>query len=263
MDTNAQNFKLMTYNLRYDNPKDSANNWQFRKEEVAKMIQKHSPDLLGTQEGKINQINELANLIPEYFWIGVGRDDGKESGELMAIFYKKDRLEMLDHGHFWLSDQPEIAGSRAWESACARMVTWAKFKDKQSEKIFFHFNSHFDHQSSKARKESAHLLKQRISDISQGEFSFFTADLNLNPSDSVYPILQTFLNDFRLSATKVQHRNSTFNDFVGLQAGVLIDFVGTTDQNIKANFFVVDESKKADGRFPSDHFPIVVELVLN
>ena len=156
-----KSFKVMTFNIRLNTPVDGPNQWPHRKTFAASMIRFHHADITGLQEAMKDQVDDLTALLPEYDWFGIGRDDGKEAGEFMAIFYRKDRFEVLEQSTFWLSETPETV-SKGWDAMCFRVVTWGKFKDKVTGKIFFLFNTHFDHVCEIARRESAKLLLQRI-----------------------------------------------------------------------------------------------------
>ena len=125
-----------TFNIRYDNPADSLNNWQYRKDNVAEFIKKQGIDIVGMQEVLYNQLEDLKSRLPEYAEVGVGREDGKTKGEYAPLFYKKDRFEVLDSNTFWLSQYPDSVGFIGWDGACTRIATWAKLKDKKNGKVF-------------------------------------------------------------------------------------------------------------------------------
>ena len=144
---------VMSFNIRYDNLEDSLDNWQYRKDRAANAIRFYDVDILGTQEVLHNQLEDLKQRLPEYGVIGVGREDGKEKGEYSALWYKKDRFNLLDSGYFWLSETPEVAGSKGWDGACERIASWAKLQDKVSGKEFFALNTHLDHVGVAARRE--------------------------------------------------------------------------------------------------------------
>lgn len=159
-------FRAMSFNLRFDCPEDGANAWGYRKDIVASTIRFHKADICGVQEALRSQVNDLVERLPEYSWIGVGRDDGKDGGEFCAIFYRKDRFRSLDSGTFWLSETPSKEGSKSWGSACRRISTWGRFQlltpgFSSTPEVFF-FNAHFDHHSVKARSESSLLLTKHI-----------------------------------------------------------------------------------------------------
>jgi len=161
--------KVMTYNIRYNNPNDGENAWPKRKELVANLVRFHQVDLLGVQEALKDQMDDLSQLLPEFNWIGAGRDDGREKGEYSSILFRKERFALLQQRTFWLSATPEQAGSIGWDAAITRVCTWGKFKDKQTGKIFFLFNSHFDHVGERARLESAGLILKNIQALAKVE----------------------------------------------------------------------------------------------
>ena len=155
---------VATYNLRYNTPKDGINAWPERKEMVESLIRYHDFDLFGVQEALRGQLNDLLAM-KDFSFVGKGRDDGKEAGEHSAIFYKKDRFQVLQTGDFWLSETPDKP-SLGWDATCCnRICSWAKFKDLQSGKEFFFFSVHFDHQGVEARRQSGKLMVQKIKEI--------------------------------------------------------------------------------------------------
>ena len=175
---------VMTFNMRYDNPHDSANNWQFRRDRVARVIESQSIDIFGAQELLINQLNDLKGLLPGYAEVGVGRDDGAEAGEFNPVFYRADRFELLDWGTFWLSETPEQAGSKGWDGACNRLATWTVLRDCDGRELFF-INTHLDHVGETARREGVSLLLERIARLSAGRPVVLTGDFNAEPESAV------------------------------------------------------------------------------
>ncbi len=180
---------LMTFNVRNDNPEDSLNNWKYRKDFAASMIRFYDIDVLGTQEVLNNQLNDLLSALPQYTYAGVGRLDGKKAGEYSAIFYKKDKFDLLDSGNFWLSENPSAAGVKGWDAACERIVTWVILKEKKTEKKFAFINTHFDHVGKIARRESAKLLLSRVDEIAKGLPLFVSGDFNSTPQSEVVTML--------------------------------------------------------------------------
>lgn len=144
-------FKVMTYNLKYASP-NPPNAWLQRRPVMVELIRQQAPDVIGTQEGLYQQLKDLASDLSEYAWIGLGRDGGSR-GEFMAVFYRHDRLEPVEFDHFWLSDTPEAIGSTTWGNKTRRMATWVKFHDRQIDKPFYFFNTHFDNQVEVARQK--------------------------------------------------------------------------------------------------------------
>ncbi len=135
------------------------------------------------QEALHVQMNDLQKALPDFKYAGVGRTDGKQDGEYSAIFYNAKKLQLLESKTFWLSETPTVAGSKSWDAAITRIVTWAKFKDIESSKTFFVFNTHFDHIGKVARRESAKLLLKKINEIAGNSSVIITGDFNATPGD--------------------------------------------------------------------------------
>ncbi|MCM1504860.1 MAG: endonuclease/exonuclease/phosphatase family protein [Muribaculum sp.] len=178
-------FNVMSFNIRFDSPEDSLNNWQYRKDRAANAIKFYDADILGTQEVLKNQLDDLNERLPQYTSIGVGREDGKEEGEYSALFYKTDRFDNLESGTFWLSETPDSAGSLGWDAACVRVATWARLKDKASQRTLFVLNTHLDHVGATARHESIKLILSKIDQLSDGAPVIVTGDFNSSPEEDV------------------------------------------------------------------------------
>ena len=263
--------RVMTFNIRYDEPRDKENAWPNRKELVASMIRFHQADLVGVQEALERQMIDLEKLLPDYAWVGVGRDDGKAGGEFSAILYRKSRFSQLETATFWLSQTPEVPG-KGWDADYPRIVTWIKLKDSTTGKIFFHFNTHFDNRGERARQESARLLLNRITTKAGRLPVVVTGDFNFNESSIGYHILtgktldkeippQSSLRDARYLSPHGHHGpTSTFNEFKALIPDMKIDFV-----LVKGTLKVLQHGALSDtwnGRFPSDHLAVLAEIVI-
>lgn len=261
---------VMTFNIRLATTNDGYNYWKNRTDLVRSMIVYHEADIVGLQEAMRVQLDDLANMLPDYEWFGICRTDGTTTpdpdNEFSAILYKKDRLERLDGATFWLSETPEIPGSKSWDAAITRIVTWAKFRDKQSGKEFFHFNTHFDHVGAKAREESAKLILTRIAAIAGNAPVVLTGDFNCEPTDTPYRVI-TDKNDQRhlqdaLFLSKTPHHGplSTWSgfSFPGVP-GRRIDYIFVNDQISVLKHGILAESWS--GRFPSDHLPVVTKIM--
>lgn len=261
----------MSFNIRVNVQSDSLNAWPYRKEIAASMIRFYHADIIGIQEALFEQVEDLAERLPNYYWFGVGRDDGDDKGEFMAIFYLKKRFKVLNNSTFWLSQNPEIPG-KGWDAVCNRIVTWGKFKDNRTGKIFYHFNTHFDHKGKIARKESAKLLLKYIKTIAGNSDVIVTGDFNSTPNSVPYKILTQDLEgerDLKLVDTKMvsyyphQGPNGTFT---GFKLSNLID----NDQPIDYIFInnkikVLNHATLSDifdGLFPSDHMPVLAEIII-
>jgi len=259
----------MTFNIRYDEPRDNENAWPNRKELVASMIRFHRADLIGIQEALERQLDDLDTLLPDYDWVGVGRADGKVGGEFSAILYRKTRFTSLENSTFWLSETPDVPGP-GWDAAYPRIVTWVKLKDNQTGKVLFHFNTHFDHRGVRAREQSARLLADRINRIAAQLPVVVTGDFNFTESSDGYKILtrseesgnaRSALRDTRYLSQHGHHGpTSTFNEFKALVPNMKIDYV-----LVKGSIRVLQHgalSDTWDGRFPSDHLPVLAEVVI-
>ncbi|MDU1891084.1 MAG: endonuclease/exonuclease/phosphatase family protein [Dysgonomonas sp.] len=179
------NLNVLSFNIRYDNPEDSLNNWQYRKDIAAQIIKDQSADIVGAQEVLANQLNDLKTRLPEYNAIGVGRLDGVDKGEYSPILYKKDRFTEKKSGNFWLSETPEVAGSKGWDGACERIATWAILEDNTTKRQVFVINTHLDHVGKVARQEGVTLLLDRAGDLGKGLPIIMSGDFNAKPESDV------------------------------------------------------------------------------
>ncbi len=251
---------VMSFNIRYGLANDGENSWQFRNKFVFDVIKTNNPDLIGLQEALFFQVEEILNQFPGYKMIGVGRDDGKLAGELSCILYKSDKFSVDTSSTFWFSDTPEIPGSRHWGNNYNRICTWGKFQLKNSDKSFYYYNLHLDHESEIAREKSVDLLIQKIGDLKKANPIIISGDFNCGESSvPIQIILKEFRDTFRLVNSK-QENEGTFNGFTGDISGERIDYI------LINNLF---ETKKAEiirtnyeGKFPSDHFPISSQIIL-
>lgn len=259
----AQHLIVGTFNLRFDNPKDTGNLWVNRAPVAAALIRFHQFDIFGTQEGLSNQLEDINKALPEYQRYGLGRDDGKDGGEHSVIFFKKDRFELLKKGDFWLSETPDKPGL-GWDATCCnRICSWIYLMDKQSKKKFYFFNAHFDHQGKIAREESGKLILKKMKEIAGSEKAFFTGDLNGDHNSTWYQRLATsgYLVDTYTQAVHPYIFNASFNSFgKALNQNGVIDHIFTTGKVEVKRWGVLTDSYR--GKFPSDHFPVLAEVVL-
>jgi len=261
----SQELNVLTFNIRYNTKNDSLNAWPYRKDNAASQIKFHNVHILGVQEALHEQIMDLSQSLSQYKYIGVGRDDGKTKGEYAAIFYDTTRLKLLGSSTFWLSLTPGVAGSKSWDAAITRIVTWAKFKDAGSKKTFFVFNTHFDHIGKEARRESAKLLKQRVKELAGSNPVIIMGDLNSRPTDDPIKILidssdkDKFIDTKAVSLTPHYGPQGTFNGFTSKEIdNEPIDFIF-----LKGKWKVLQHatlSQTWGGRFSSDHFPVFAKL---
>ncbi len=260
----AQTLRVATYNLRYANAGDSVkgNGWAQRQPVIAGLIRFHDFDVFGVQEALHRQLTGLQAKLPGYAWLGVGRDDGRQAGEYAAIFYKTSRFKVLQQGHFWLSaitDRP----NKGWDAVLPRICTWAQFEDKQSHQKFYHFNLHMDHIGVEARRESAKLILAKIKMLPPDMPVILTGDFNVDQTSDSYLLLNNsgVLKDSYTITDHPYAPSGTFNDFdVHTNTTSRIDHIFVTRQFEVLRYGIITDSY--NGRTPSDHYPVMVELKL-
>jgi endonuclease/exonuclease/phosphatase family metal-dependent hydrolase len=260
----SQTVTVMSYNIRMDTKADGVNQWGNRIEKVTDLIKKNNPDLFGVQEALHNQMMDLQNNLPDYQFVGVGRDDGKEKGEYSAIFYKKDKFEVLKQNTFWLSETPTIPGSKSWDAAITRVVTFAVVKEKSSGKSFIYANTHFDHIGKEARKNSANTIKHLLLDFMKDYKEIpvlVSGDFNSEPTAEPY---LNMINGKELQLTDARPGTDVTGTFCGFEVGKIecrtIDYIFHSPQWKASNYKVIQEN---DGKYyPSDHLPVMASFTL-
>lgn len=261
----AQDLYVGTYNIRYKNKDDSikGNVWTKRCQVMCDQINFESPDVLGMQEVLVGQLHDFQRLLDNYSSIGVGRNDGKEAGEYAAIFYKNDRVKLLDSGNFWLNETPDVP-KLGWDAACIRICTWGKFKDLRTKKKFYFFNLHMDHVGVVARREAAKLVVSRIKEMTQDAPVVLTGDFNVDQTDEIYGIFthSGILKDSYENARIRFAENGTFNSFkVETKTDSRIDHVFVSPSFKVEAYGLRTDSYWAKGRRNlSDHYPVFVKL---
>jgi len=257
----AQDLKIISFNIRYNSWEniDGENGWPNRKGAVAKMILEERPAAIGLQEALIDQLQYLDTVLTCYRRIGVGRDDGKEAGEFMAIYYDTTRLELLAHRTRWLSETPDVP-SKGWDAACYRTVTIACFRDRQSGKEFQYLNTHLDHVGKTARAEGVKLIVNSLkeSSIFDNVPVIVGGDMNSTIEDKIF---QSFY-EANLKPARELTKNSSYVDTYnayGKEKSALIDHFFVRDVKVK-------QFRTLDGNYGvpyiSDHYPIAVVIEL-
>ena len=259
----AQELIIGTYNIRYDNPKDTGNLWINRAPVVATLIRFHDFDIFGTQEGYKNQLDYIVNALPQYNYCGVGRNDGKDKGEHSAIFYKKADFNLLNKGDFWLSQTPDTP-SLGWDATCCnRICSWVYLQHKKSGKKFYFFNAHYDHQGIQARKESSKLILQKINEIAGNSPIIFTGDLNGSHKSEWYQAIATSdkLKDTYKEVKYPYANNASHNGFGSTKDSIdIIDHIFITKHFTVSKWGLLTDTYH--GKFPSDHFPVLAEVII-
>lgn len=259
----SPSLKVMTFNLRYasDTP---PNAWGQRLPVMVNCLEKTDPDIVGTQEGLYRQIKDLERELPKYAWIGLGRDGGSK-GEFMAIFYKKERFEPIAFDHYWLSDTPDVVASSTWGNSNRRMVTWARFKDKTSGREFYFQNTHLDHAIQPAREKSAELILKKQADLDPSLPSLLVGDFNAYAGrNKTYSILVgegAYKDSWHTAKERRGPVVFTFTGFEKITEGDgRIDWI-LHKGPVETLWTEIVTHKEGD-QFPSDHFPILAEVVL-
>lgn len=266
----------MSFNVRYSmdgaGEASSQDNWNdpvhSRRERAIRIIRENTPDILGLQEPREHQIEDLKSALPEMAFYGVGRDDGRSAGEYAGIFYRKDRFARVDQGSFWLSATPAVAGTSFYtgDGAVPRIVSWVKLQDKRSGRQFVVLNTHWEWQDAAARQQSAQLIRRQITHLAKGLPVVLLGDFNA-PEDSaelqivrgVEPHAQPPLYDsYREVHSERKTDERTHNEFRGTTIGPRIDFILHSHQSESVDAAILRTSY--DGHWPSDHYPVAATL---
>jgi endonuclease/exonuclease/phosphatase family metal-dependent hydrolase len=254
---------VMTYNIRMNTPTDGENAWPKRKEWVVDVITQSSAGIVGLQEVKPEQKKYIVKAMKGYGNYGVGRDNGSAKGEHCLILYKESQYELLDSGTIWLSETPNVPGSKSWDAAITRIASWVKLQHKTSGREFFFFNTHFDHKGQEARYQSILLLKSKIKDMAVGLPVIVVGDFNFRPDSKPYAEINNALADYVLfdSFTIAQHKDGELT-CCGFDASnkncSRIDYVLVNNAFKVITYKVISESR--NGSYPSDHLPVVCKL---
>ena len=260
----AQQLKLISYNIRYDNPNDGENAWPNRKTFLAAQLNFYAPDVFGIQEALPNQVNDLEQLLPQYNHVGLARD-GEGKGESSTIFYNKTRFELLQQNTFWLSPTPDVI-SKGWDAALNRICTYVLLKDLQSQRHFWVFNTHLDHIGDEARTQSIALILSKIKSLNtKGYTAFLMGDFNSEPTEErIINLKKQMLDCQSHSQSPPFGPSGTFNAFHHDQAVTKqIDYIFMSKDHpwIVLKYAVLSDSK--DLKYPSDHLPVYAEFLIN
>lgn len=254
--------KMMSFNIRFDNPEDGENVWEKRLPLVIDYMEEEYPDMVGMQEALYNQITDITSGLPGYSFVGTGRDDGKKGGEHCPIFFRKDKLTLIEHSQFWLSETPDIPGSIGWEAVLPRIVTWAKFEYSGTGYNFFVFNTHLSHVSSLAKWKSVGLISEKITEIAGNNPVILTGDFNITKGSDLYHNMISWFKSNNLlynaelvSLKPVENAESTLNGFSDNIQPRVIDYI-FAGKDFDVLEYKVNKVKK-EGVFISDHWPVV------
>lgn len=267
----AQNYTIITYNIRYKNKHDGDDKWDNRKAKVASIIKDNNTDIVGLQEAKVPQVNYLNRELKGYAYIGAGRDDGKTKGEYSPIFYKKDKFTLLAKGWFWLSETPAKPG-KGWDAACPRICTWVVLRDTLTKKTLVVYNTHLDHKGTTARQNGIKLIADSLQlklrtrgfagDSLSATYGVLMGDFNFTPDNPNYSTLTGLQDSYTAITAKPQGTVGTTNAFkLDGEYKNRIDYIWLTGNTGIDGYYVINEKTTA-GRWPSDHFPVKVNISL-
>lgn len=260
-------FRVMTFNIRMNTPHDGKNAWPKREQRVATTIRYHKADLVGMQEVLLGQLQDLERMFADYEFFGVGRDDGKTAGEYCPIMFRTERFDLLKQNTFWLSETPDSV-SRGWDAACHRIVTWGHFRDKKTSEEFYLFNTHFDHKGQIARRNGAALVVKKVKEIAKDSPFIVTGDFNATPGSEPMNVLLSEKNNPLLLDAKwlswEPHHGPTYT-YTGFDptihfSGEPIDYILVHPRiSVQQHATIGDHY---NGLLPSDHFPVIAEVVI-
>lgn len=255
----SQNYKVMTYNIRLDLASDGENSWTFRKEKIVDLILFYEPDIFGIQEGLPNQVEYLDSTLHNYKVIGQGRDGGK-NGEQSSLFYDSIRFDLINSDTFWLSETPEKV-SKSWDAQLNRICTYALFKNKKTDQLFWVFNTHLDHVGQQSRVKSITLINEIIKLKNSKNYPVVVmGDLNSEPTSEQIQFLNERYLNAKQAAKFVYNPSGTFNGFeFHKPVTTEIDYIFLSKKAIEVKKYAV-LTDSANCKYPSDHFPVFVEF---
>jgi endonuclease/exonuclease/phosphatase family metal-dependent hydrolase len=256
LSASAEPLRVMSFNVRYPAKSDEANVWEARRDVLVETIRETVPDIMGTQELFYEQGQYIVEKLPELAWFGISRRGNRED-EHMGVFYRKQRLDLLNSGNFWLSTTPEQPGSMSWDVSLPRMVTWGEFRDKRTQKRFYFYNTHFAHrrEDTQARVESAKVLAQRLRKLPADADVILTGDFNTDAGTEPYRILTESMQDSFTAVPEPKGPTGTFHGFKGTPGKTRIDWILFRGKLKPSEVETITHN--VNNRYPSDHFPVI------
>tara|TARA_R110002094_G_scaffold17000_2_gene28553 strand:+ start:2014 stop:2919 length:906 start_codon:yes stop_codon:yes gene_type:complete len=259
----SQSLSVMTYNIRLDVASDGENAWANRKDFLSAQVQFYSPDIMGVQEARPNQMEDLKSFLIDYKTIGIGRD-GENKGEFSAIFYNSKKIKVENENTFWLSETPSKI-SKGWDAAYPRICTYGLFTILESNQKVWVFNTHLDHVGAEAQLQGMQLILKRIASLNTENYPVIVmGDFNVEPDSQLITNLKQQMSDSKERSKITFGSNGTFNGFKFHELITRrIDYIMLSKHpNLEvAKYGVLSSS--IDFKYPSDHFPVYVELNFN
>ncbi|MSU24422.1 MAG: endonuclease/exonuclease/phosphatase family protein [Opitutus sp.] len=264
--TAAEPLRVMSFNVRNSDARDGENAWPKRTDLFFETITRFAPDLIGFQEVLAVQHDAITTRMSDYGFSGVARDDGQRKGEWSCIGYRKARFTAVAAGNFWLSETPDVIGSKSWDAALTRICSWVRLRETATGKEFVYANTHFDHRGVIARQEASRVISTRLPQIAANLPALLTGDLNINEDNPAYAVLVKpttpgairWTDSFREVHPTRGPEEASFNGFKGTTKGSRIDFIFHTADFV-ATESAIDRTSR-EGRYPSDHYPVTAVL---
>lgn len=254
--------RIVSFNLRYSAAPDGNNIWQNRRPLVAEILMTYRPDVVGFQEVLLDQLRDLKRMLPDYRWVGVGREDGDQKGEFAPLFFH--HLKAAETGNFWLSDTPAVP-SKTWGGQ-NRICTWARLEGLHP---FVVFNTHLESDVAEARARSVPLLAARVGELAGGLPALLIGDFNFKPNSWEY---KEMFRDFRDSYKELKGSRNAFitsHGFSGRTRNPLwrrkgegrIDYIWTRGKIRVLRTRILHDNPGENPRiYPSDHWPILCDV---
>lgn len=252
--------RVMTFNIRYGTAPDGENAWPHRQEMVLTVIDEFAPHLLGLQECLRDQLDAILQEFPHYSAVGVGRE-ANGAGEYSPLLYDRARFDLMEADTFWLSDSPEVRGSKTWGNEITRVCTWARLVERESNRVLRVYNTHWDHRSQPSRIKSGELIAKRLLSADKSDPTIVMGDFNIGPiGPARQPLTDAGLRDSFADRHPELANQGTFHAFDGKPDTDKIDAVLVSRHWETLDAEIVATSK--NGRYPSDHFPVTATLQL-
>ena len=252
--------RVMSFNVRCANdPEGSIKN---RSKLVEAVIEQYAPDSFGVQEATGRWMNILeSKLGDKYAYVGEPRDSAGRFSEYSAVFYLKDKYNLIDEGTIWLSETPDVKNTKSFNSACYRIATWAVLENKETGVRYTHMNTHLDHVLESTREGQAGVLLEKLKELQSEGNVIVTGDFNAYPTENVYKRMIEVTDDVAFTA-KNADEGITFHNYGKKEdkGQGAIDFIFTS-KGVKADTYKIIRNT-VKGMYPSDHYPIVADVIV-
>lgn len=253
--------RIMSFNLRCAN--DGKQTITNRSKVAVEIIKQYAPDSFGVQECTPRWKRILATKLDgKYACVGAARDFYGPFTEYSSIYYLKDKYNLIDSGTFWLSETPEKRWTKSFDSSCYRIASWALLEDKETGARYTHINTHLDHVLESTREQQMKVLIDCVNSVANGSPIIMTGDFNAYEDSSVYAVACQSFNDSKTVA-KVSDDGPTFTKYDTLEKDLdkgAIDFVFTSKE-LEVDTYKIIRNTVQD-IYPSDHFPVVADIII-